>query len=240
MTAATIMDGQGLAPRSAERRQRRAAAYRAAVRHSRWVRFLKWAIPIGSGLATMFVLLVMIFDPFRKLPQGVSIAGAGLSGTKIVMEAPRLQGYRSDSRPYQVTAKAAAQDIKAPNQIELSDLDARVAFGPDGEARLQSPVGLLDSQKEVLDLRESVRVTTDNGYDVRMKSARVEFKSSYVRSDDPVSVSMNDGTVQSDALEIVDNGQRIVFSGRVRSVLTPRDPAAANRGAPAQAEETKQ
>ena len=228
MTAATF-SGPSAVRRDADQIARRKAAYRAALRHSRFVRLLKWAIPLGAGFATIFVMVIMIFDPFRKLPQGLNVAGVGLSGSRIVMEAPRLQGYRADSRPYEVTAKAASQDIKTPHLIDLTDIDARVALGPDGQARLQSPEGALDSQKELLELRQAVRVTTDHGYDVRLKSARIEFKTGYVRSDESVSMRMNDGTVESDTLEIVDGGQKVVFGGRVRSVLTPRDPASAGQ-----------
>ncbi|WP_342359847.1 LPS export ABC transporter periplasmic protein LptC [Terrarubrum flagellatum] len=238
---ATVVDGMGVLSGDSGRAARRAVAYRAALRHSRRVRFLKWAIPIGSVLATLFILVVMIFDPFRKLPQGLSIASVGLDGSKIVMAAPRLQGYRSDATPYEVTAKAAAQDIKSPNLVELTDLDAKISLGQDGRAHLQSPAGLLDSQREILKLRESVRVVTDTGYDVRLKSATVEFKTGYVRSDEAVSVKMNDGTIDADSLEIIDNGKQIVFSGRVRSLLTPRDPdaPAGGDGRTAAAEEKK-
>jgi len=223
---ATAIGATAVMEPGGERRARRAAAYRAALRHSRWVRFFKWLIPVGSGLATLAILLVMIFDPFRKLPPGLDIAAVGLNGSKIVMEAPRLQGYRSDGRPFQVNAKAAAQDIKTPNIIELTDIDAQIALGEDGQARMQSPEGLLDSQKETLDLRQSVRVQTDTGYDVRLRSASIAFKAGHVRSDEPVSVTMRDGSIDADSLEIVEGGKQMIFSGRVRSVLTPRDPAA--------------
>jgi lipopolysaccharide export system protein LptC len=178
----------------------RDAAYRAAMRHSRRVRFLKRVIPVAASLSVLFILYVMIFDPFRRLPAGLSISSIGLSGTKVVMDLPRLQGYRKDARPYEVTARSATQDIKSPNVVELKDLDANISLGAEGSARLRSPFGVLDSQKETLDLRESVRVTTDNG------------------------------SIEADAMEIVDNGAALIFSGRVRSVLTPRDPG--GQGAP--------
>jgi lipopolysaccharide export system protein LptC len=208
----------------------RDAAYRAAMRHSRRVRFLKRVIPVAASLSVLFILYVMIFDPFRRLPAGLSISSIGLSGTKVVMDLPRLQGYRKDARPYEVTARSATQDIKSPNVVELKDLDANISLGAEGSARLRSPFGVLDSQKETLDLRESVRVTTDNGYDAKLKSARIEFKTGYVKTDEPVSVTMNDGSIEADAMEIVDNGAALIFSGRVRSVLTPRDPG--GQGAP--------
>src|SRR5215470_3455637 len=88
-----------------------ARVFRAALRHSRFVRLLRVAIPTAVVFgAVMIVLSVYVFDPLRalaKLPG--SIGGLVVSGTVITMQAPRLAGYTQDRRPYVVTARAAAQ-----------------------------------------------------------------------------------------------------------------------------------
>ena len=38
-----------------------------------------------------------------------------------------LFGYRTDNRPYEVTATVAVQDVRKPNVVELSDMKARFA-----------------------------------------------------------------------------------------------------------------
>ena len=223
----------GMQDEVAERALRRAGAYRQALRHSRRVRFLKRAIPLTAGGATLVVIIVAFFNPFRDVPANVSLESLGVSGSKITMEAPRLQGYKKDSRPYAVKATSAAQHIKTPHIIELSNLDADVAMGPDGSAKLTSPNGVFDSQKETLALRENVRVLTNTGYDIRLKQADAEFKTGHVVSNFPVEVDMNDGRIEADSLEIIDNGKQIVFTGRVRTTLVERDPnAKASAAAP--------
>lgn len=216
----------GMDSEVAERALRRAEAYRLAIRHSRRVRFLKRAIPLTAGAATVAVIFIAFFNPFRDVPASLSLEAMGVSGSKITMDAPRLQGYKKDSRPYEVKATSAAQHIKTPHIIELNNLDADVAMGPDGNAKLTAPSGVFDSQKETLSLNDNVRVITNTGYDIRLKSADAEFKTGHVISKFPVEVDMNDGRIQADAIEIIDNGKQIVFTGRVRTTLIERDPAA--------------
>ena len=52
-----------------------------------------------------------------------------------------------------------------------------------------------------------------------MRSADIEFKAGNVRTADPVSVKFTGGTIDADSLEMYDNGQKVVFSGRVKTVM---------------------
>lgn len=216
MTAAPMDFGTG---RSAVIDRR----YRAALRHTAWVRFLRRAIPIGSGLTVVAILVLSIWQPFRVLPEGVSIANVSLNGSKITMELPRLTGFKKDNRPYEVTAQWAAQDVKKPNIIELRELRAKIALQDRSMATVTSAEGVYDSGIEKLDLKTDVRVRTETGYDVRMNSARIDFKGGNVTSDEPVSVRFSGGTIDAQRLDMTDNGQHIVFEGRVRTNLTMSD-----------------
>jgi lipopolysaccharide export system protein LptC len=209
-----------------------AARYAVAQRHSRRVRLLRFGIPVGSALAVTALVLVAIFDPFRSIPAGVSIEAFRLSGSKITMELPRLTGFRQDMRPYEVTADSAVQDVRNPAVIELSVMRAKIGMEERRTALLEAVRGVYDSQKETLDLREDVRVIAE-GYDVHMKSARVDMKAGTVLTDDPVRVLMSGGSIEADAMHIMDNGKKIVFIGRVTTHLSsaPDEKPAASRGA---------
>jgi lipopolysaccharide export system protein LptC len=211
--------------------------YKDALRHSSRVRFFKRAIPAGALLAVMVVAGLAWFEPFRAVvPASVSIGSVDLQGTRITMELPKLTGFKKDLRPYEVTAKSASQDIRNPTVIDLKDLRARLAMEDKGFATLEAEAGVYDSQKETLKLTENVRVRTDSGYQALLKSARVDFKGGTVLSDEPVHVQLNGSTIEADTLEILDNGKRIVFTGRVKTMIDPaavsgpQDKAAGSKG----------
>ena len=102
----------GLASRPAVRSR----AFNKARRHSRWVRFAKAAIPLGSILGMIGVGFVIYYDPFRKI-ENLSFDSIGVSGTNVTMESPKLNGFKNDNRPYEVTASAATQDVRKPNLV---------------------------------------------------------------------------------------------------------------------------
>lgn len=204
--------------RAGRRVSRGADAYAAALRHSRRVRFLRRAIPIGSLLAIATLVGVSMLASLGTIG-GLTLGPVSLSGTKITMSAPKLRGFREGTQPYELTAAAATQDTRKPNLIELSDIDGHVTLKDQGQAHLSADSGLYDSQKEQLQLNGNVRVTTERGYDARLKSAFVDFKAGTVTSKQPVEVAFTGATITADALDVTDNGQHITFTGRVQAVI---------------------
>jgi lipopolysaccharide export system protein LptC len=201
-------------------RPARLRAHTDARRHSTRVRFFKRAIPLAAGGAGVLILVATFFNPFRS-EEGLALGPLSVSGSKVTMESPRLTGYRSkDSRPYEVTASAATQDVRKPTVVELKDLRARIVTDEaGGAARLEAAAGVFDTQKEQLELRENVRITSDAGHDATLRSAAIDFKAGTVVSREPVSVRLTNGLVEADGMEITDGGKVMVFTGRVRTTF---------------------
>jgi lipopolysaccharide export system protein LptC len=205
------------------------------------VRFYKWVIPIGTAAAVAMLLIFTLADPAGRLG-GLTLGPISFSGTKITMESPRLTGFHKDTRPYEVTATSATQDVRKPHLIELNELKARLVVDDRGTAaRLEAATGMFDTQREHLDLRQEVRVTTDSGQSARLKSAAIDFKAGTVVSREPVAVTLANGTIDAEGIEIGDNGRVLTFTGRVRTVFegSPSDipPSTAMLAAPPAAEE---
>jgi lipopolysaccharide export system protein LptC len=197
----------------------RSRAFTKARRHSRWVRFAKIAIPVGSLLGMTAVGVVAYYNPFRNI-EGLTIGNIGVSGTNVTMESPKLTGFKSDKRPYEVTASAATQDIRKPNIVQLKDLRARIVTDDrGGVARLEADTGVLDTQRERMRLRQNIRVTTEAGQEVKLRTASVDFKAGTVKSDSKVVVSLGNGVIHANGLTVTENGSIMQFKGRVRTVF---------------------
>ncbi|WP_244424579.1 LPS export ABC transporter periplasmic protein LptC [Methylobacterium nodulans] len=209
--------GHGVTPLDA----RRLRAHRRAQRHSAQVRFLRLAIPLGSAAAVLAVAAVTWLDPFGALGVTVSLGEVSVSGSKVTMESPRLTGYRGkDGRPYEVTAKAALQDVRRPTVIELQNMKGHMQADETGAlSHLEALSGVFDTQKESLELSRSIRLWTDKGQEARLSSAQVNFKAGTMNSREPVTVTLPNGTIRSDGLEVVDNGRTISFIGNVKTVF---------------------
>jgi lipopolysaccharide export system protein LptC len=199
-------------------RDPRARAYDQARRHSARVRFYKRVIPIGTGAAVMVLLAYTLLGPSG--PAGLTLGPMSFSGTKVTMESPKMTGFHKDARPYEVTATSATQDVRKPNVVELNEMRGRLVIDDNGTtARLEAATGIFDTTREHLDLRKNVRVTTDAGHEARLSSAAIDFKAGTVVSQEPVTVTLSNGTVEAQGLEIRDNGKALTFMGRVRTVF---------------------
>lgn len=192
--------------------------YRAALRHSRFVSFLRFAIPIGAVLGLFGLIAYSILDPFKSMPVSIDIGSLKLEGSAIMMERAELKGYRNSDSPFSVTASKAIQDIKQPQIVNLSDLRSTIAMPDKTDANIAADSGVYDTQKQILDVKGQVVIETRQ-YTVRLQSATVNFPTNSVVSKEPVNVSAVGGVISADEFSAFDNGARIVFNGHVRSIF---------------------
>lgn len=199
---------------------RRVRAHARAVSHSTRVRRLRLLIPAAAGAASVALAAATLFDPFGGLVPGVTLGPVSLSGTKVKMENPRLSGFRKGDRGYEVTATAAFQDVRKPTLIELQAMRGQISTDDKGGlAHLEAASGLFDTAHESLSLDRDVRLWTDAGEEIRLRSAAVDFKAGTVSSPDPVAVTVPSGSVVADGLAVVDNGRVISFVGNVHAAF---------------------
>jgi lipopolysaccharide export system protein LptC len=76
-------------------------------------------------------------------------------------------------------------------------------------------------------------VTTDSGLEARLKSATIDFKAGTVVSREPVVVTLTNGSVDAQGLEIAERGKVLTFTGRVHTVLEGTPPSPQEAAVPA-------
>ena len=201
-----------------------ARAFRAALRHSRLVRILRVGIPASLALGAFATYLVIsFFNPFghlAKLPIGAD--GLVISGTKIMMRHPRLNGYTKDKRPYTMTARTAAQDVTKPDILELQDIRATLTTADRGDVEIVAQDGLYDGKADRLTLRNNV-VVTSSEVQVQLHEAIVQIKAGHVLSEHPVEVRLLQGTVNSNRLEVRESGAVLRFDNGVTMIIDDDD-----------------
>jgi lipopolysaccharide export system protein LptC len=199
----------------------RARAFDDAGRHTARVRKLRRAIIGLSVGAVVGVIGYVVIDPFRRASGPFSVDNIGVEGTRVTMEAPRMNGYRKDGRPYDMRAAKGIQDVRKPTLIDLVDVDAKIAMADNSTAKITSLTGLYDTAKETITLRGNVRIRNVPAYDMHLTVADIDFKSGRLISKEPVNVLLAEGTIASDEFEMTDNGHQLIFTGNVKSLLQP-------------------
>jgi len=191
-------------------------AFRAARRHSRLVRILRITVPVTVAIGLIIVTLITYFNPLRmlaKLP--INIDNLVVSGTKVTMEQPRLAGFTSDARAYELTADTAAQDMTRPDIVELRNIRAKVEMQDKTSMEMTAVSGIYDAKGETLKLDREILLRSSTGYQGRLSEALIDIRKGNVVSEHPVEVKLLQGTLNANRLDILDSGDLVRFHGGV-------------------------
>jgi lipopolysaccharide export system protein LptC len=187
-------------------------SYRAALRHSRYVRWLRICVPAGIALLLLGVAAINYMPPIGGFRLPGELGKLVIHGTKITMQQPRLTGYTVDSRAYEFSADAAAQDITKPNLVELHQLHAKMEMQDKSTVEMSALSGVYDVKTEMLKLNDNIQLVSSTGYEGRLSEATIDVRKGDVVSDKPVWVKMLDGELNAKRLDIADKGSVVRFT----------------------------
>ena len=186
-------------------------AVRVAGRHSVMVRATRIGLPIAVVVGLGALGAGTYFRPtqvFEKVPMSGKLA---VQGSKITMELPRIVGFTRDNRAYELHAESAVQDIASPDIVELQNLRARLEMQDRDVVNVTANSGTYNTKGDKVVLRDNIIVTSQQGYKAVLKEAAIEMKKGNVVSETPVDITLPNGWLKSNRMEIVDSGDIVRF-----------------------------
>jgi lipopolysaccharide export system protein LptC len=200
-----------------------------AQRHSRRVRFLKLALPIGGVLSILLLIGAYAVSQFA-LPS-IDPGEARIMDGKLVMNNPKISGSDSQNRPYHLSADRAVQDASKPTRVTLENIKGDLTIDAENSAAVTAGQGVYDSIAKTLVLSGKVAVDTRDGMSLRLEGASIDIGEGTLKSDQPVAIDTGRAQISADSVTVSDQGNVIVFEKRVRMTLQPIDPALAAQNA---------
>lgn len=190
------------------------------------MRLLRKAIPVVIALMLGTTWFVTWLDPLKRLVKlPVDYNGLVISGTKITMQAPKLSGFTRDQRWYEVTAKAAGQDITKPDLIELREIQAKIEAQDKSTIMLSANQGVYNRKASVLTLTKDIIAKTSTGSEMHLEEATIDTANGEITSEKPVAVFSDQGTLNADRLEVYNSGEVVNFIGSVVMILSGKEEA---------------
>ena len=187
-------------------------AVRSAGRHSIVVRVMRVGLPVAVVVALAALGAATYFKPMQVFEKMPSVSGKlAVQGSKITMELPRIAGFTRDKRSYELNAETAVQDITSPDVVELQNLRARLEMQDKDVVNLTANSGTYSTKADKVVLRDQIVVTSQQGYKAVMKEASIEMKKGNVVSEHPVDITLPNGWLKSNRMEIVDSGDLVRF-----------------------------
>ena len=182
------------------------------MRHSRHVRILRIAVPLSVVVVVVGGIALTVLKPLRVLTGvPVDVGSLVVSGTKIMMQQPRLAGFTRDNRRYNLVAQAAAQDVTKPDTIELHGINATMEMKDGAVFETTAKDGLYNSKTELLTLSQNIVVTSSSGYKALLNEAVIEVRAGRVVSDKPVEVKTATWTINANGMEVAESGDVMRF-----------------------------
>jgi lipopolysaccharide export system protein LptC len=194
--------------------------YRAALRHSRRVRLLRISVPVGIAALLLSVAAMNYIPPIGGFRLPGELGNLVIHGTRITMQQPHLTGFTADSRAYEFSADAAAQDLTKPDLVELQQLHAKMEMQDKSMVEMTAVGGIYNVKTEILTLNDDIDLQSSSGYAGRLSEAVINVRKGTVVSDKPVFVKMLNGTLTAQRLDIAENGSVLRFGG-VSMTLQP-------------------
>lgn len=202
------------------------AAYRAAQRHSRLVRALKYLLP---GLAILGA--VIFWASFRfidgDLAKLIAMAQIDTKSNSVVMDKPHISGFEGTRRAYEINADSAVQSLDDPKVVTFRKIDARIGLEDAGVATIGAPTGVYNGNTNVLELNDGISIKTNTGYAASFEAASVDLGKGHLSSSRPLEITTQEGSLRANAIEVSDRGKRVVFTGGVSVTYLPAEELAA-------------
>jgi lipopolysaccharide export system protein LptC len=195
---------------------------RRARRHSRFVRLLRFGIPVAVIGLIGLQWLAAWFNPFATLA-GVEIGDIVISRSQVAMDRPRMSGFTRDGRSYALNAATATQDLRRPQFIELKGIIGKVEMSDGDVVNITADAGVYDTKAETVVLRQNVRVITSDGTHVRMEEALVDARNGRVLSERAVEIVSERSRLNAKQMDLQQGGDVVTFRGGVTMDLTGMD-----------------
>jgi lipopolysaccharide export system protein LptC len=178
----------------------------------RWVRYAFLAAAAASiGLFAGYILRTAITQDARPLYLDESEA--------ITMINPRFTGRDASGAIFTITAEAAKRRRTRDDAIDLVSPVLRDGNG----SEVSAPSGFYDRASGILELYQDVKISDSAGYRFQSEGARVFTNENRIEGLAPLIGSGPLGDIAAESYEILDGGNRVVFKGRVRTVIYPDD-----------------
>ena len=192
-----------------------------SARYSRFVGFMKLALPVSAAVLIGLVVAWPDTDPVRS---GLGLTFADVDVGKdgeVGMTRVRYVGVDKQNQPFVITAGRVLPNSKNAQHLALQELQADMTLDGGRWITLIAERGLYDRERETLQLEGPVDIYSDDGLELHTRSAFVNFATGLARGQNPVQGQGPFGLLNAKGFELFDRGQRIVFSGGVTLTVRP-------------------
>lgn len=132
-----------------------------------------------------------------------------------------FEGRDDANRPIRLRADSAVPTDQSYQQVELEAAVASLDLGAGQALQVQSATGRYDRAAEQLNLAGEVTFASRSGFEMRTREAAINLADRSVISTTAVEGSDRRGNWQSEGLQLLEGGDRVILTGKSSVTLLP-------------------
>jgi lipopolysaccharide export system protein LptC len=188
------------------------------VSYSRFVRIMKVMLPL---VALSLIVLVVVYSTGRESKVRIDFTEVGAIDKDRQLVNPKLTGTDGRGQPFTVTAKGATQAPGKARNLTIDEVTADITMQDKSWIQVGAIEGLLDVEGKTLDLRKSINIYSDKGYECHTDVARYDFGSGLLKGDAPIRCQGPMGVFNAQKFEGLRDPGILRFMGGVTTTYTP-------------------
>ncbi len=197
---------------------KRTLTLEAARKHSARIRVLRKLL-----VAAAAALVGVVGWQFINQPAGFKLPDNPSETVRMVN--PKYSGRTRDGLPYYLTAQAAVRSASTSTAVDLNApvLNFYRAIGAE-PSKVTAAEGVYDDVENILNLTETVRLGTDDGYSCETNEAKIFTKDKRISGNAPIACSGSFGDVAGNSYTITEDYTVYTFADGMSAKVT-RDTA---------------
>jgi lipopolysaccharide export system protein LptC len=128
-----------------------------------------------------------------------------------------IKGTDKQQKPFHITATRGYQDAADKNVVHLETFNGTFRKESGTDVQVTSKTGLYNSDDKVLDLSGDVVIADGTRFTARMDKATFDVHTRALTSQSPVDVLSGNSHITADSMVAENNGERMVFKGKVKA-----------------------
>ncbi len=190
--------------------------------YSRYIRGLKVILPATAALIVIVVFAWPQVQLREQLPDPDTLRIKPEDTADLTVLGVRYVGVDAQDRPYTVTAASTRQTTTGSDEVVLEMPEADMSLRDGRRVELKAENGVFDREHRALTLSGKVVFTHDGGFEIATDRASVDFREGEATGNERVSLRAPDGTGSGDGFRILEDGRRVLLTGKSSLQLNAR------------------
>jgi lipopolysaccharide export system protein LptC len=196
-------------------------SYAVQTRLMRWGKFALPVIAVGLGVAIFYLAQVEVGK--NVIPIGPSTEVIPEEIDSVSMTNARFSGRDNRNRNFTVTADEARQRTSDSTIIHLKHPKADLDLTDGRLVAIHADSGIFVRSDQLLNLAGEVTLSDNRGFEFHTDSASIDLGRNTASGNAPVAGRGPSGDIVSEGFRVLDDGNRVIFTGKTSLTLTVAD-----------------